>query len=42
MVSRDALCRKYNVTIPKKGTLKGQFTHKTPETLKHKWIFHEF
>lgn len=28
-MSCDALCQKYNVTILKRGSLKGQFTHKT-------------
>lgn len=42
MVSCDTLCQKYNVKIPKKGTLKGQLTPKTPKTLKQKWIIHEF
>lgn len=42
MMSCDALCQKCNVTILKRGSLKGQFTHKTPKTLKQKWIFPEF
>lgn len=32
MTSCDTLCQKYNVRILKRGSLKGQFTHKNPET----------